>query len=410
MAAVITTLAGSGVLGYAGDSGNATAATLAQPTGVAVDASGNVYVADSANNVIRQVSNGVINTVAGNGSQGYGGDGAAALSATLNTPRSASLDASGNVVIADRQNQRIRAMELPALTYASQSVGSVSTSQSVTISNTGGASLQVQSLSLTGNFQLASGGTCTATPISLAAGASCTQNLAFAPVATGPATGSLVVNGAGLTPQTVLLSGSGTQALDSLQLTGPSTTVYGTGTLTATLTSGNPAASGTITFSQGSTLLGTVTLNHLAATLSTATLGVGSYSITASYSGDASDPAVNSAALPLTVTQAGTVTALTASGIPGSITNPLTLVVQVASATSGTPTGMVSFLDGTKLLGTSALNANGQAVLTPSTTILNSDTNSITAVYSGDVNFTASTSAPVTLTGLDFIFGLQCDR
>ncbi|HUZ04171.1 MAG TPA: Ig-like domain-containing protein, partial [Acidobacteriaceae bacterium] len=173
------------------------------------------------------------------------------------------------------------------------------------------------------------------------------------------------------------------------------------------LTSGNPAATGTITFSQGSTVLGTVTLNHLAATLSSATLGVGSYSLTASYSGDASDPAVNSAALPLTVTQAGTVTALTASGIPGSITNPLTLVVQVASATSGTPTGAVSFLDGTKLLGTSALNANGQAVLTPSTTILNSDTNSITAVYSGDANFTASTSAPVTLTGLDFIFALN---
>jgi hypothetical protein len=94
--------------GYAGDGGAATSARLYSPTGVAVDSLGNVYIADSRNNVIREVSGGIINTVAGNGTAGFSGDGGPATSAELADPVDVAVDASGNLYIADSDNQRIR--------------------------------------------------------------------------------------------------------------------------------------------------------------------------------------------------------------------------------------------------------------------------------------------------------------
>jgi uncharacterized protein (TIGR03437 family) len=108
-AEIITTVAGNGAQGYSGDGGLATSAQLATPTGVAVDASGNVYIADRGNNRIRKVSaNGIITTVAGNGSSAYFGDGGSATSAELYNPSGVAVDASGNLYIADYGNQRIR--------------------------------------------------------------------------------------------------------------------------------------------------------------------------------------------------------------------------------------------------------------------------------------------------------------
>ena len=105
----ITTVAGSGVPGYAGDGGAATAARLEYPRGVALDAGGDLLIADSYNSAIREVTaNGVIGTVAGTGIAGYSGDGGPATSARLNLPSSVALDSSGNLFIADAANQRIR--------------------------------------------------------------------------------------------------------------------------------------------------------------------------------------------------------------------------------------------------------------------------------------------------------------
>ena len=106
-AGVITTIAGTGVAGFAGDGGAATGALLNQPNGVAVDSAGNVYIADSTNNRIRKVSNGVITTVAG-GLQGFGGDGGVATSAALNFPAAVAVDSFGNIYIADTANHRVR--------------------------------------------------------------------------------------------------------------------------------------------------------------------------------------------------------------------------------------------------------------------------------------------------------------
>ena len=112
---VITTVAGNGTFGYSGDGGSAISAELNGLTGVAVDASGNLFIADQVNNVIRKVSTiGVITTVAGNGYGagagygGYSGDGGSAISAELNNPIGVAVDASGNLFIADAFNNRIR--------------------------------------------------------------------------------------------------------------------------------------------------------------------------------------------------------------------------------------------------------------------------------------------------------------
>jgi sugar lactone lactonase YvrE len=106
---VISTLAGTGTAGYSGDGGQASAAAISSPYGIAVDTSGNVYFSDLGNSRIRKVNTtGVISTIAGNGTAGYAGDGGAATSAELDNPTGIAVDASGNIYIADSGNFRIR--------------------------------------------------------------------------------------------------------------------------------------------------------------------------------------------------------------------------------------------------------------------------------------------------------------
>jgi hypothetical protein len=109
-AGTITTVAGDGSAGYDGTSMVAKATSLNQPGGVAVDGAGNLYIADTNNNVIRKVNltTGSIVTVAGNGSPGYTGDGNAATAATLNSPEGVTVDAAGDFYIADTNNNAVR--------------------------------------------------------------------------------------------------------------------------------------------------------------------------------------------------------------------------------------------------------------------------------------------------------------
>jgi uncharacterized protein (TIGR03437 family) len=115
---IITTVAGNGSPGFSGDGGPATSALLSYPSAVAVDASGNIFIADWLNNRIRKVSaSGIITTVAGNGvptpgaltaGEGFSGDGGPATSAALAAPTGVAVDTSGNLFIADHDNNRIR--------------------------------------------------------------------------------------------------------------------------------------------------------------------------------------------------------------------------------------------------------------------------------------------------------------
>jgi len=124
---IITTYAGTGVSGFSGDGGPANMAQLAFPVGISADIYGNLYLSDNVNNRIRKIDvNGIINTVAGTGVDGYNGDGIPATSADLNKPWDAIADASGNIYIADFFNCRIRKVDGNTgliSTYAGSSCG-----------------------------------------------------------------------------------------------------------------------------------------------------------------------------------------------------------------------------------------------------------------------------------------------
>jgi len=114
---VVTTVAGNGTSGYSGDGGTAAASNLNWPVGVAIDSSGNLYIADSGNNCIRKVdaATQIITTVAGNGTEGYTGDGEPATTATLSYPSAVTVDGTGNLYIVDHGNNSIRRVDASTL-------------------------------------------------------------------------------------------------------------------------------------------------------------------------------------------------------------------------------------------------------------------------------------------------------
>ena len=113
---IITTVAGTGTAGFSGDGGLAMAAQMSSPAGVLVDAAGNLFIADAGNQRIRKVSaGGIITTVAGTGTAGFSGDGGPATDAQLSVPYGVAVDAFGNLFIADTGNQRIRTVSASAI-------------------------------------------------------------------------------------------------------------------------------------------------------------------------------------------------------------------------------------------------------------------------------------------------------
>jgi hypothetical protein len=107
----ITTVAGNGMIGYSGDGGPATAASLSSPHELVLDSAGDLFIGDKAACVVRKVAtNGIITTVAGTDVFGYSGDGGPATNARLSLPTGLSFNASGNLYIADQGNNRIRAL------------------------------------------------------------------------------------------------------------------------------------------------------------------------------------------------------------------------------------------------------------------------------------------------------------
>jgi large repetitive protein len=109
----ITTVAGNGSVGFSGDGGAAISAQFDQPWGITIDVNGNLYIADFGNNRIRKVdtASGIVTTIAGNGNSSFSGDGSTATAATLNGPAAVAMDIAGNLYIADSENNAVRKVD-----------------------------------------------------------------------------------------------------------------------------------------------------------------------------------------------------------------------------------------------------------------------------------------------------------
>lgn len=196
------------------------------------------------------------------------------------------------------------------------------------------------------------------------------------------------------TAVTVTVSNATSPTQTSLTAAPPSPSSFGqTVTLTATVTAtaGAAAPTGTVTFNDGSTSLGQATLSNGTASVQVPNLAVGNHSFTATYGGATGFQGSTSGALSYTVNKAASQTSLTSSTASATVGQPVTFTARVAPATA---TGNVAFQDGGTTIGNGTL-ANGVATLTTSS--LGQGTHAITAVYSGDTNFSGSSSAAVTV-------------
>ena len=172
-------------------------------------------------------------------------------------------------------------------------------------------------------------------------------------------------------------------------------------TATVTDTSAPFTPTGTVTFKDGLTVLGTTALNVSAVATFTTTataLTGGSHSITAVYNGDANFATSTSTILTQTVNKATTTIAVTSGTNPSTYGSSVTFTATVSDSTTAVPTGNVTFKDGVTTIGTTALNGSAVATLPISTLTAAGSPHSITAVYNSDTNFATSTSPAITQT------------
>jgi hypothetical protein len=310
-AGIISTIAGNGSSAitdqygnpYSGDGGPATAAELSWPLGLAIDAAGNLYLADDYQQRVRMVNaaTGIITTVAGNGYEsglagpgGYSGEGGPATSAELNSPYGLALDGAGNLYIGDSGNNVIRKVNVsdpPTVNFGSSNLSS----QTLTVANLGNAQLNILGLEAPypANFKIVDSGTTCAPGTAVAAAGTCSLEVEFTPESDSSISGGLVLidnsMSESLAMQYIPLTGTGATVATTLTLQpSPTASVFGQSvTLTATL---SPSASGklstdgeTVSFYNGSVLLGAGTLSGGVATLTTTALPTGTDSLTASY-------------------------------------------------------------------------------------------------------------------------------
>ncbi len=386
----ISTVAGSGSRGFMGDGGLATQAVLGEPAAVAIDPAGDLYIADSDNNRVREVnaSTQLIETICGNDSEQFGGDGGAANLASMYGPYALFFDQTGNLFIADMFHNRIRRIDALAvsLKYATIKVGNVSAPQPVVIADDGNADLILSQPTLVNGAEDVGTTTCT-TGADVPSASTCSVGASFAPTVIGdPVLGSITVNSvAEATAPVISLSGqvlSITPTTLALSSSVNPSLVGAAVEFTATVSNGGTALTGTIIFLDGSTQLCSVTVASSAAACSTSALALGQHSISVSYSGDANNASSVSATLIQVVKQAPLL-ALTVAPNPAVVTASVTLMF-TATAPSGIPTGAVTFYDGTAALSSANLSLTGGA--TYSTAQLSPGTHSLSVRYAGDAS------------------------
>jgi Bacterial Ig-like domain (group 3)/FG-GAP-like repeat/Abnormal spindle-like microcephaly-assoc'd, ASPM-SPD-2-Hydin/FG-GAP repeat len=279
------------------------------------------------------------------------------------------------------------ALSPSSLGFGGQEVGTTSAPQTINISNTGSAPLNVNNISVQGDF--AQSNTC---GTNIQPGSDCTISVTFTPTASGTQSGSLTIadNAVG-SPQTVSLSGTGTIATTTDLHSSLDPSKFGESVaLTAVIV---PALSGTptgsVTFYDGAAALGSVTLNKGMAMLTISSLTGGSHSLTASYPGDGTFGASKSASLNQVVKQVAPSITLISTPNPSNVNQIVAFLANMTGVNGVAPTGSVNLQDGATVLGTVQI-VNGAAAY--STSFSSIGTDSITAVYSGDSNYLGTTS------------------
>jgi len=323
---IITTFAGNGSAGHSGDGGPATAASLAQPNALALDLTGALLICDSANHRIRRIAGGILTTIAGNGIQGFSGDGGAATAAELDTPSAVTVSSSGAIFIADAHNHRIRviATDGTITTYAAQLAlplgvaGGPSGAVFVADAN----NQLLRSVDTSGNITTLAGSGLQGrapdavnaltsplnTPTSVAV--SSFGDATFADTA-NHSVRILAPNGNLYLPA-ALSSGRSS----SVALTLPTNAIYGQSAATVTVTGSVPTPQGIVQLVDAGTATAQNLLSAGSASLSLADLSAGIHTLHAVYNGDGLNPAAIGSASSLTITPA----ALLATADPQTVT------------------------------------------------------------------------------------------
>ena len=452
---LITTVAGNGTQGFSGDGGPATAASIDSAAGLAIDSAGDLYIADTHNHRIRKIAAAtrMITTIAGTGAEAFAGDNAAAKAAALALPHGLSIDAAGNLYIADTENHRVRRID--AVTGAITTIAGNGT-------------------------QSFSGDDGAATLAALDSPRATAISPADLPTLADSANQRVRQLNSQLPPDIHTIAGLSPGNGVALTLVVPSTLVYGTGQLVASLAS-STTATGFLSFTllDISTAVATtsnVPLTANAASFDITALSVGSYSLIASYTGDPTHPSTQSQpmafrvlprpliatpdavtilygqAIPaltgtlsgllpqdddnltarfttqmpalssagtypisvsiagiasknytltatsaaLTIKPAPTVTTLSAPAASILSGSPVTFTAHTASTTTGIPVGSITLMDGATPMLTSTALPSGDASFTTSTLAPGSHT--LTALYAGSQNFGLSSSTPALIT------------
>ncbi len=447
-AGVIFTIAGTGLQGFAGDGGAATRAELDSPAGIAVAGDGRIFLSDSHNHRLRVITtDNIIQTFAGIGTAGYAGDGGPAIAASLALPRGISIDAAGDVIFADSNNQRIRSINPQGIisTIAGNGVQGVAAD---------GAMSTASALNAPGGLAVSSFGA----PVFADSPNKLVREIA--------ANGELYTVAVAAAPRSTTVSLAASPSM-----------VYGSSSAAVTVAGSVDTPRGTVTVQSGGTTIATATLSNGAAVASGLPLAVGTHLLMASYSGDGLNPATASPAAAVTVSPAQiTATANaaaiaygqaiptltgTSSGVlpqdaslvdvmfttPATALDPvgsypimasmagsassnysltmssgsgslnivpaqstlrlqqlnqtfysgqsILLTANLGSVTSGVPTGEVDFADdGTIVTKATAINGIASVSYIPSW----QGSHSITATYAGDKNFLGSTSSAAATT------------
>jgi sugar lactone lactonase YvrE len=406
----ITTYAGNGQPGDMGDDGPAISAELHLPSGVTVDPAGNLYIADTQNSAIRKVSSASPNNISTIAQSGDGitlaPGGKVPGPVVLYAPTGMTIDPKGNLFVADFYYMLIQQVQsnLAILSVATPTrQGQTSAPQNQIVENDGNSPFDLTSIAPDKNAAVdGADTTCNLGTPYLAVNEDCVIAAEFKPSsAADPLFGNVKILGDTVdSPLDIELLGDAT-AINSTSVTlvsshNPSS--FGQQVLfTATISTGTGTPTGSVSYFDGARLLTVIDLGAAPVTIyPNSTLAVGSHSITASYSGDASHHASTSTAL-IQVVDEATATALASSLNPSNVGQKVTFVATVTAPSGGgvVPDGTVTFSDGAKALGTSPLGAGGTASY--STAALTEGLHPITATYSGDLNNNLLSSVSETL-------------